>query len=186
MDVREDRSADVREVQREALGGRSGTVIADLVGDLLRDPAALSLVATENGRTVGHVMFVRSLLDAPPRLVEVRTLSPLGVLPAYQRKGFGTALIRHGLALLEERRVPLVFVEGDPGYYRRAGFEPAGAYGFRRPSLRIPEAAFQVRRLTAYESWMTGTLVYPAPFWEHDAVGLRDGPLRGSVPDGSG
>jgi putative acetyltransferase len=46
--------------------------------------------------------------------------------------------------------------------------------GFRKPSLRTPDAAFQVLRLAAYEPWMTGTLIYAEPFWRHDAVGLRD------------
>lgn len=51
---------------------------------------------------------------------------------------------------------------------------PAGPRGFRKPSLRIPDEAFQVITLPAYEVWMTGTLVYPEPFWRHDSVGLRD------------
>jgi putative acetyltransferase len=89
MDVREDRSADVRQVRREAFGGRSGKVVADLVGDLLRDPAALSLAATENGRILGHGMFVRSLLDAPPRLVEVRTHDAVGLRDVPPPSGSG-------------------------------------------------------------------------------------------------
>jgi putative acetyltransferase len=48
------------------------------------------------------------------------------------------------------------------------------ARGFRKPSLRIPDDAFQVAALAAYEPWMTGTLVYSATFWVHDCVGLRD------------
>ena len=40
--------------------------------------------------------------------------------------------------------------------------------------LRIPDAAFQVMRLPAYEPWMTGTLVYSEAFWRHDCVGRRD------------
>jgi hypothetical protein len=38
----------------------------------------------------------------------------------------------------------------------------------------FPDDAFQVVALTAYEPWMTGTLVYSAAFWDHDCVGLRD------------
>ena len=45
--------------------------------------------------------------------------------------------------------------------------------GFRRPSLRIPDVAFQVFPLPAHEPWMTGTLVYLHTFWDHDCVGLR-------------
>ncbi len=119
-------------------------------------------------------MFSPSLLDAPKRLLPVQVLSPIGVVPARQKQGVGTALIRRGLELLSERDVPLVFLEGPPEYYSRFGFEPGAAHGFRKPSLRIPDAAFQVLRLPAYEPWMTGTLVYSEAFWKHDAVGRRD------------
>ena len=68
----------------------------------------------------------------------------------------------------------LVFLEGSPAYYSRFGFRAGGDLGFRRPSLRIPEPAFQVWPLAAYEPWMTGTLVHHRAFWDHDSVGLRD------------
>ena len=73
-----------------------------------------------------------------------------------------------------KRSVPVVFLEGNPGYYSRLGFVGGAQQGFRKPSLRIPDAAFQAVRLPAHESWMTGTLVYSEPFWRLDAVGLRD------------
>jgi putative acetyltransferase len=117
-------------------------------------------------------MFSPSLVDAPKRLVRVQVLSPIGVLPASQNQGVGTMLIRRGVELLVERSVPLVFLEGPPAYYSRFGSQPAGDQGFRKPSLRIPDAAFQVLPLPAFESWMTGTLVYAEPFWRHDCVGL--------------
>jgi len=171
-----DRSA-VRAVHLAAFGSDHVPVVADLV-DELRDAVTrgegLSLVAEQRDQIVGHVMFSPSLLDAPKRLLAVQVLSPIGVVPARQRQGIGTALIRRGLELLTERDVPLVFLEGAPGYYSRFGFEPGAAHGFRKPSLRIPDAAFQVLRLPAYEPWMTGTLVYSEAFWTHDAVGRRE------------
>jgi putative acetyltransferase len=89
--------------------------------------------------------------------------------------GRPAALIRRGLEILIERAVPVVFVEGPPHYYSRFGFEAATGQHFRKPSLRIPDAAFQALRLPSYKPWMTGTLVYSDTFWRHDAVGLRDG-----------
>ncbi|TDC85681.1 N-acetyltransferase [Micromonospora sp. KC606] len=166
----------MRDVHMGAFGDH-GTVVADLV-DALRDTIAtcngLSLVAEHAGQVIGHIMFTRSVLDAPRRLVEVQVLSPLAVTPEYQKQGVGSALINEGIKTVAERQAPLVFLEGDPGYYARFGFLPGGDHGFRKPSLRIPDAAFQVIRLPRYESWMTGTLVYSEPFWRHDAVGLRE------------
>ncbi|HEX6325230.1 MAG TPA: N-acetyltransferase [Jiangellaceae bacterium] len=177
MDLRTERSHDfeaVLDIHRQAFGDH-GAVVAELVAALRRDdPAALSLVADDSGEILGHVMFTRSILDAPKQLVPVQVLSPVAVTPQRQRQGIGSALIRHGLHLLDERGVPLVFLEGDPGYYSRLGFGRGDSLGFRKPSLRIPDAAFQVTTLTAYEPWMTGTLVYSATFWDLDCVGLRD------------
>jgi putative acetyltransferase len=179
VDVRAEAMSDwsaVRTVHLTAFGDH-GQAVANLVDDL-RDAVSrgegLSLVAEERGEVLGHVMFSPSLLDAPKRLVRVQVLSPIGVLPVFQKQGVGTKLIRRGLELLVERSVPLVFLEGPPGYYSRHGFLQAADQGFRKPSLRIPDAAFQVLPLPAYEPWMTGTLVYAQPFWRHDCVGLRD------------
>jgi putative acetyltransferase len=179
VEVRREEERDhdaVRAVQLAAFGGGDhGRVVADLVDDLRTIPGCLSLVAVEGDEVVGHLMYTTSLLDAPKRIVDVQVLSPVGVLPAAQGRGVGSALIRRGVELLRERAVPLVFLEGAPGYYSRFGFEQGVELGFRKPSLRIPDAAFQVLRLPTYEPWMTGTLVYSEVFWRHDAVGLREG-----------
>ncbi|GLY67275.1 GNAT family N-acetyltransferase [Amycolatopsis taiwanensis] len=85
--------------------------------DTITPDNGLSLVAVHDQQIVGHVMFTRSLLDAPRRLVEVQVLSPLAVAPAQQRRGVGSALVRRGVKILAKRAVPLVFLEGDPAYY---------------------------------------------------------------------
>jgi putative acetyltransferase len=171
----------VAQVHREAFGDQ-GDVVAALVDDLrtlLNRESGLSLAAEDRGQVVGHVMFSRGLLDAPTRLVAVEILSPVGVRPHAQGSGIATALIRRGLEILSARQAPAVFLEGDPGFYGRLGFVPAGTRGFRKPSLRIPDAGFQVITLAAHEPWMTGTLVYPEAFWRHDLVGLRDSKTDG-------
>ncbi|MHB1989029.1 MAG: GNAT family N-acetyltransferase [Acidimicrobiales bacterium] len=171
----DDRDA-VREVQRGAFGDHGGEVVelVDALRDTITAELGLSIVAEDDGDIIGHVMFTTSLLDAPGRLVDVQVLSPLGVAAEHQGRGVGSALVRHGLAAAAEQGAPLVFLEGDPRYYSRFGFTPGGELGFRKPSLRIPDEAFQVVKLPAFEPWMGGTLVYAEVFWRYDCVGLRD------------
>jgi putative acetyltransferase len=165
----------VRDVHARAFG--AGEPVPDLVDALRSAPAPLtpqSFVAVAGDRVLGHVMLSASRLDAPRRIVDVWVLSPLGVVPEIQRQGIGSRLVAYALDAAAQTDVPLVFLEGSPDYYGPRGFERASALDFRSPSLRIPDVAFQVARLPAYEPWMTGTLVYSDTFWALDCVGLRD------------
>ena len=178
MTIRPERPDDrqhIREIHALAFG--PGEPVPDLVDALRSAPAPLaarSFVATDGDRILGHVMLSASRLDAPRRIVDVWVLSPLGVRPEAQRRGIGTRLVAYALEAAAGTGVPLAFLEGSPDYYGSRGFERASALGFRSPSLRIPDPAFQVVRLPAYEPWMTGTLVYSDTFWALDCVGLRD------------
>jgi putative acetyltransferase len=164
----------VRELEIGAFDG--DPAIGPLL-DALHDSWAwedrLSFVAEADDELVGHVLYSHGFLDAPPRLVDVLILGPIGVRPDLQRSGIGSRLIRESLAVVAGRNEPLVFLEGHPGYYPRFGFERAVDLGFSPPSVRIPPDAFMVYRLASCEPWMTGALVYPDAFWRTDAVGLR-------------
>jgi putative acetyltransferase len=171
------RDADAVRALHLAAFGEHGHVVNAIVDELrptIPERGGSAFVAVADGELVGHVLVSSSLLDTAERLVDAPVLSPLAVAPSRQGAGIGSALVRRALEAAEAAGAPFVVLEGDPGYYARLGFRPAGDVGFRRPSLRIPEAAFQVFLLPAYEPWMTGTLVYAWPFWAHDAVGLRE------------
>jgi putative acetyltransferase len=158
----------------ETLAFAHHDIVPDLVDALRPLKGNVSLVAEEDGAVVGHVMLTVCRLDAPRSLVDVFSLSPLGVHPDHQRRGIGTALVSRALQEADAAGVPLVFLEGSPKYYGTRGFERASAAGFRAPSLRIPDHAFQVAKLSAYEPWMTGSFVYAETFWAFDCVGLRE------------
>jgi putative acetyltransferase len=188
--IRPERAGDhqaVRDVHARAFG--DGERVPALVDALRAAPASLaplSLVATVGERVVGHVLLSACRLDALPRLVDVMSLSPLGVLPEFQRQGIGTRLVAGALAGADSRGIPLVFLEGSPHYYGKRGFAEAEKLGFRPPTLRYPPGAFQVARLSSYEEWMTGTFVYSDVFWARDCVGLRGRRLEAAMTPAPG
>ena len=166
------------EIRRLEVAAFDGDGSIGVLLDALRSSWAwvpeLSFVAERDSELCAHVSFTRAILDAPDELVDVLVLGPVGVRPDVQQQGIGTAMITQALRqLAQDRPEPAVFLEGDPRYYARFGFEPACPIGFRRPSLRIPEPAFQVFRLPAFDAALSGTLVYPDAFWRTDSVGLR-------------
>ncbi len=124
---------------------------------------------------VGHVGLSQGWVDARRALVEVWVLSPLSVEPGHQRGGIGTALVAAAVETARRSGVPVLFLEGSPDYYGARGFERADGRGFLPAALeRTPRAAFQCVVFEGLEEWMTGQLIYPAVWWEHDAAGLRD------------
>ncbi|MCW0216477.1 MAG: N-acetyltransferase [Pseudonocardia sp.] len=178
-----DRSA-VRAVVRAAFGEEGASVDSMLDALDASGATAASLVAEdEEGELIGHVQLSRCWVDARERLVDVLVLSPLSVRPDRQGAGIGTALVAAAVRAATASGAPAVFLEGSPDYYRARGFDPGADHGFVRPSVRIPEAAFQVAVLPAHEPWMTGALVYCEAFWATDSVGLRD-PLLARLEKG--
>jgi putative acetyltransferase len=174
--VREETAEDVEAVRRVVTAAYGGDKVAGLLDDLRESHVwlDLSFVVEQRDEVVAHVCYTRGWLDAQRRLVEVLVLSPLSVRPDRQRTGLGSRLVRESMRVLEHRPEPLVFLEGDPGYYSRLGFVAGSDLHFSAPSVRIPGPAFQVGTLPGYDqSWMRGALVYPDVWWQHDAVGLR-------------
>jgi putative acetyltransferase len=100
--------------------------------DALREAAhpQLSLVAEAAGRVVGHVFF--SPVSVGARGAPAASgLAPVGVDPAHQGLGIGSALIREGLRRCPSLGWQAVFLVGNPRYYARFGFVPAAPAGLR-------------------------------------------------------
>lgn len=120
---------------------------------------ALSLVAIDTGRVVGHVACTRAYVDS----TEVLGLGPLSVHPEHQRRGIGLALVHAVLGAADALDEPLVILLGDPRYYSRFGFRLAEEYGITPP---VPQwrPHFQARTLTAFVPTLRGAFAYAEPF----------------------
>jgi putative acetyltransferase len=168
---------DVLRVIAAAFGAQSvehGESVADIWARLGHHRRA-GLVVEQGGHVLGHVGLSRAWVDARRALVEVWVLSPLSVEPGRQGMGVGTALVAAAVETARGSGVPVLFLEGSPVYYGARGFERADQRGFLPAALeRTPRVAFQCVLFEGHEEWMSGQLVYPDVWWDHDAAGLRD------------
>ncbi len=127
MEIRPERPediADIRYVTEAAflpMEHSSGTE-AGIIDALRADNAlTISLVAIEDEELIGHVAFSPVAIGGRPD--GWYGLGPVAVRPDSQRQGVGEALIRKGLARLQELGAQGCVVLGDPDYYARFGFE---------------------------------------------------------------
>jgi putative acetyltransferase len=136
--------------------------------DRLRDTCEFvpdhSLTAVSQGRIIGHVLFTRLFIDGRDSAVRSLALAPIAVLPHWQRKGTGSALVKAGLAECRRLEYECVVVVGDPAFYSRFGFSPARAYGLECP-FPVPDEVFMVVEIIhGVLAGKGGTVKYADPF----------------------
>jgi putative acetyltransferase len=66
--------------------------------------ATVSLVAILDKQIVGHILFSPVTMTVPHERVKVVGLGPMAVLPAFQRQGLGSMLVRSGLQECAQER----------------------------------------------------------------------------------
>jgi putative acetyltransferase len=131
MTVRPAEPGDANAIREVLIAAFPTAAEADLVEALARDgDTIVSLVAERGGEVVGHVLLSRMRVSGEGRALG---LGPVGVLPGFQGGGIGTALIEGALAIARATGEDLVFVLGEPDYYRRFGFSAEAAAPFASP-----------------------------------------------------
>lgn len=143
-----DHAAGVYQVEKDAFGR---TAEADLCARLRKRKAVtISLVALDDDRVVGHVLF------SPVRIapeggadagLPVLGMGPVAVDPDHQGQGVGSRLIRAGLEEARQLGAAAVVVLGDPRYYTRFGFQPASHFGVRFQDPAVPAEDFMLIEL---------------------------------------
>ena len=121
---RPDDAEAISAVHRAAFPGPGETALVVA----LREAGRLlgSFVAVVEDNLVGHIALSPVTGEGLRGAVGV---APLGVLPAWQRRGVGTALMWHSLAAARAQGVSAVVLLGDNRYYARFGFVPAARFG---------------------------------------------------------
>ena len=119
----------------------------------------LSLVAVENGTIIGHILFTKAYIGEDTELA----LAPLAVIPAYQRKGIGMALMKKGHSVAKTLGYDYSIVLGHPNYYPKAGYVPAITYGIKAP-FEVPKENFMALKLNPEAKAVEGCIRYDAAF----------------------
>ena len=121
----------IRAVVRHAFDGAGE---ANLVEQLRAEGDVLAeLVAGFDATLAGHILYSRLRIECESGVLEAAALAPVSVLPAFQRKGLGSALIRAGNARCAALGLDAIIVLGHAAYYPRFGFSPALAQPLDAP-----------------------------------------------------
>lgn len=158
--IRQETPEDYESVRRVHCAAFGGNLEAQLV-DALRGAklAIASLVYEEDGAVVGHVLFTR--LDAGG--LRVAALAPVAVVPARQRRGIGSSLIRAGIDCCRTAGYDAIVVLGHPQYYPRFGFSAALGRRVRSPYSDHDDAWMAIELLPGALAGIT-EVHYP-PAW---------------------
>jgi putative acetyltransferase len=125
--IRDETDADVSAITEVTIAAFKTLEISNkteqYIIEALRAAKALtvSLVAEVDGRVVGHIAFSPVTISDGTR--NWYGLGPVSVLPEYQRKGVGKALISEGLSRLKGLNARGCCLVGHPGYYEKFGFK---------------------------------------------------------------
>ena len=86
----------------------------------------LDFVAVEDEKILGNIMYSKAkVADSKNTAHEVLTFGPISVLPDFQKKGIGKALIEHTMKLSKDMGYKAIVIYGNPAYYYRFGFKNA-------------------------------------------------------------
>ena len=134
MKIRQEQASDYEEVYtlvKTAFDSNPSTdgLVPDYLNDLRTKDTfipQLSLVTElENGKIIGQVVLYKTHITTPDATVTELVLSPISVHPGYFRQGIARAMMERAFEIAKNMGYKLVFLCGDPAFYRKIGFTPS-------------------------------------------------------------
>ena len=118
---------------------------ANLVEQLRDDGDVLfELVEASDIALQAHVLYSRLTIERKGEALAAAALAPVSVLPHFQRRGVGGALICAGNERCRALGLSAILVLGDPGYYSRFGFSARAAESLEAPFSGAPFMALEL------------------------------------------
>lgn len=89
----------------------------------------LDFVIEFHGKIIGNVMYTKAkLIDENGFEKQVLSFGPVSILPEYQRKGLGKALLEHSFLKAEKLGYDVIVIFGHPSNYISQGFKSCKKY----------------------------------------------------------
>ncbi|SHL21259.1 Predicted N-acetyltransferase YhbS [Chitinophaga jiangningensis] len=127
----------------------------------------LSLVAEADGQLVGYILLTKiKIVNDKATAFEALALAPVAVLQRYQGKGIGAALIQAAHLEAQALDYKAIVLLGHADYYPKFGYRKASEYGIRLPFDVPDENCMVIELATGALQGVTGTVEYPAAFFE--------------------
>lgn len=128
----------------------------------------LDLIAEYEGKIVGSIMYTKSrLVDSEGREKQILSFGPICVLPEFQRRGIGKALMNASFEKAVKLGYDVVVIHGNPGNYVSVGFKSCKKYNVAGEGDVFP-VAMLVKELK--EGTLDGRrwYFYDSPAYEFD------------------
>jgi putative acetyltransferase len=121
--------AAIHEVNEKAFGRPAEANLVDALR--ANGKVTLSLVAVQDGKIVGHILFSPVTIESEKGTFAAVGLAPMAVLPEHQNQAVGSNLVRAGLDACRKSLHEIIVVLGHPAFYPRFGFAPASRHGIK-------------------------------------------------------
>lgn len=149
--------ATIAAIHIRAFGRIEESVIVPLLRQRQQYDPELSLVAEQDGRVIGHALFMPYRIRLMNADVNVICLAPIGIDVAFQKQGIGSALIAEGHRIAQHKNYALSFLLGHTDYYPRFGYN-MGMFGLSSIQVTASPEADILRPKPVQESYLPALL----------------------------
>ncbi len=172
--IRQERPADYKEVENVIYRAFEHAEYSDKTEHVLvarlRNSSAfipeLSLVACMKDNIVGHILLTKIEIINDTLKYDSLALAPVSVLPGFQKKGIGAALVNKSHEIAKSMGYCSITLIGHAEYYPRFGYKLANEYNIDFQFEAPPENCMIIEIQSGCLKNVSGQATYPKEFFE--------------------
>lgn len=126
----------------------------------------LSIVAEVDGKIVGHILLTKLKIVKEDQVFNSLALAPVSVVPGFQEKGIGGALINYAHDKARTLGHTSIILLGHENYYPKFGYKLADSFGIQLPFDVPKENCMAIELIENGLKGVSGMVEYPKEFSE--------------------